>query len=159
MNVSTGNFHTGSERNNLESGGRGGRSCRLPSPCKRVKGVSVENLIDQVWVELVGNIIIARISGEASPEMLKARHERILQIEQDTGCKKLLLDDLQMAPLAYSGVEAQRVLSRELETLGFKIAILVPNSKMAFIARQKFSGDNARVFYNNMVEALAWLAQ
>jgi hypothetical protein len=119
----------------------------------------VDSSVDRVWVELVGKIIIARIGGEVTSEVLKIRHERILQIEQDTGCKKLLLDDLQMSALVYAKIETQRALNPALEALGFKVAIVVPNSKMAYLARLQFGGENNRVFYNDMVEAITWLAQ
>jgi hypothetical protein len=115
--------------------------------------------IDKVWVELVGKIIIARINGEVTSDAFSVRHERILQIEQDTGCKKLLLDDLQMGGPAYAEMEGQRALTSEWDAIGFKIAIVVPNSRMAYLARLQFNGDNHKVFYNDMVEALAWLAQ
>jgi hypothetical protein len=119
----------------------------------------VDSSIDRVSVKLVGKIIIARIDGEATSELLKIRHERILQIEQDTGCKKLLLDDLQMNALIYAEIETQRALNPELETVGFKVAIVVPNSKMAYLARLQFNSENHRVFYKDMVEAATWLAR
>ncbi len=118
----------------------------------------MENFLDKVWVELVGQIIIARIKGEPSKELLGLRHECILQIEKSTGCKKLLLDDLQMSPPTYAHIQKQRALNADLNALGFKIAVIVPNSQMAFLARLKFDHENHKVFYNDMVEAVTWLS-
>jgi hypothetical protein len=114
---------------------------------------------DQVWVEIVSNTIIAGMQGDVSEGMLNQRHAQILQMARDTGCRRLLLDDLKMNALSYEILETQRVLNVELDTLGFKIAIVVPNSRLAYLARLKFGGNNYRVFYNDMAEALDWLHQ
>jgi hypothetical protein len=119
----------------------------------------MENTHDKVWVELVGQIIIARILGEPSEELLELRYKRILQIEKATTCKKLLLDDLQMKAPTYADIEKQHALNPELNNLGFKIAIVVPDSQMAYLARLKFNHENHKVFYDDMVEAISWLAQ
>ena len=112
---------------------------------------------DQVWVELVGEMIVARIRGELNEELLNERHERILQLAQDTKCRKLLVDDLELTPPDYAAVEAQQVLNQELNQLNFKIAILVPNSRLAYLARLQFGDENHRVFYNDMAAAALWL--
>jgi phosphoribosylaminoimidazole carboxylase (NCAIR synthetase) len=114
---------------------------------------------DQVWVELVGEIIVARIRGELNEELLNERHERILQLAQDTKCRKLLIDDLELVPPDYAAVEAQQVLNQELNQLSFKIAILVPNSRLAYLARLQFGDENHRVFYNDMAAAALWLVE
>jgi hypothetical protein len=114
---------------------------------------------ENVWVELVGQIIIARIRDEPTEELLALRHERILQIERDTACRKLLFDDLQMTPPTYEHIQKQRALNAELDALGFKMAVVVPNSQMAYRARLKFDRDNYKVFYNDIVQAVTWLSQ
>jgi hypothetical protein len=45
----------------------------------------VEPLQNQVWVELVNNIIMARMRGEVTEEMLNQRHAQILQIANGHG--------------------------------------------------------------------------
>jgi hypothetical protein len=112
---------------------------------------------DQVWVELVGEMIVARIRGDLTEELLNERHERILQLARDTKCRNLLIDDLELMPPEYAMVEAQQVLNQELKQLGFKIAILVPNSRLAYLARLQFGDENHRVFYNDMAAAALWL--
>lgn len=117
----------------------------------------MQQIQDQVWVELVGDIIVARIRGELNEELLNERHERIVQLARDTRCRRLLIDDLELMPPDYSVVEAQQLLNPELKQLGFTIAILVPNSRLAYLARLQFGDENHRVFYNDMAAAALWL--
>jgi hypothetical protein len=117
----------------------------------------VEKWQDQVWVELVGTIIIARLRGSVTEEMLNERHDRVCQIRQDTGCTRLLLDDLEMNAPSYDAIEAQQVLNTELAALNFHIAVVVPNSRMAYLARLQFGEKNHKVFYNDLAEAILWL--
>lgn len=114
-------------------------------------------LQDQLWVELVGDIIVARLRGELDEDLLNERHERIIQLAHDTRCRNLLIDDLELTPPVYDVVEAQQTLNQELNQLGFKIAILVPNSRLAYLARLQFGDENHRVFYNDMAAAALWL--
>lgn len=123
------------------------------------KGNEVGVLQGNVWVELVGQIIIARLRGDVSVEMLNERHQRICQIRRDTSCSRVLLDDLEMTAMSYPAVEVQQALNIELESLDFQIAIVVPNSRLAYLARIQFGDINHRVFYNDMAEATAWLMQ
>ena len=119
----------------------------------------MENSIDRVWVEAVGKIIVARIKGEPTTDLLDIRHERVIQTAKESASTKLLLDDLQMAPPTYAQIEHQRTLNADFARLGLKIAVLVPNSQMAYLARLKFDQENHKVFYNEMVDAVNWLSQ
>lgn len=112
---------------------------------------------DQLWVELVGDIIVARLRGDLDEELLNEQHERVVQLARDTKCRRLLIDHLELLPPGYAVVEAQQVLNQELSQLGFKVAILVPNSRLAYLARLQFGDDNHRVFYNDMAAAALWL--
>jgi hypothetical protein len=40
-----------------------------------------------------------------------------------------------------------------------KRAIVVPNSKLAYLARLAFGEGDYRVFYNDMVAAITWLSR
>jgi hypothetical protein len=108
-------------------------------------------------VAIVGDVIEARMRGDVTKEMLGQRHRHVLQISEETRCKKLLLDDLEMNPFSYRLLEAQRVLTAELVALNFKIAIVVPDSRLAYFARLQFGGKNHRVFYTDIAEAIRWL--
>jgi hypothetical protein len=119
----------------------------------------VEKSQKKVWVGLVGKIIIARLRGDVTEEMLNERHERICRIQRDTNCASLLLDDLEMHAMSYDAIEAQQILNTELDSLPMHIAIVVPNSSLAFRARLQFGEKNHRVFYNDMAEAILWLTK
>ena len=108
-------------------------------------------------MELVGQIIIARILGALTEALLEMRHQRILQTAKTTACKKLRLDDLQTKAPTYADIEKQRSINVELHALEFKIAIVVPETQMAYLARLKFSHENHRIFYFDLAEAISWL--
>lgn len=92
-------------------------------------------------------------------ELVRERSARILQIAEDTGCKKLLLDDLELDPMPYEAVKLQQSLNEPLDALNFCIAVLVPNSRLAYLARVQFHGRNHRVLYNDMTAAIMWLSK
>jgi hypothetical protein len=54
---------------------------------------------------------------------------------------------------------AQRALDEELGSIKLKRAIVVPNSRLAYLARIAFGEGNYRVFYSDMVSAIKWLSE
>lgn len=116
-------------------------------------------MLTALWVEQAGDIIVARVRGKMTVELLRERSKRILQIAHDTGCRKLLLDDLELDPISQEAVALQQSLNEPLDALNFCIAVLVPNSRLAYLARVQFHGNNHRVFYNDMTAAVLWLSE
>jgi hypothetical protein len=53
---------------------------------------------------------------------------------------------------------AQRELDEQLGPIRLKRAIVVPNSRLAYLARLAFGEGDYRVFYNDMVAAIRWLS-
>ena len=45
----------------------------------------------QVWVELVGDLIVARVRGEPTEHLLKDAQEKVLCLVHDAGRGKVLL--------------------------------------------------------------------
>jgi len=118
----------------------------------------------KLWVELVGNIIVARLRGVCTEEMLKECQERVLVLATDTQQVKVLYDALEMeAPNVDLVFMQQRLEADTREKLGpaqLRKAILVPNSRLAFLARIAFGSfgeGEYRVFYNDMAQAIMWL--
>lgn len=120
----------------------------------------------KLWVEPVGKIIIARIRGECTEQVLKECQERVLLLVQDTHQVRVLYDALEMEVPTVDVVMLQQKLDEEtkaaLGSVPLRRAILVPNSRLAYMARIAFgeSGEGEyRVFYNDLAQAIRWLEE
>jgi len=110
-----------------------------------------------VWVELSGDIIIARVRGEPTEAMIREIQERVLVLLQDTAHRRILYDALEMEPPTVDMTLMQQRLSEDIHKMGARIAILVPNSRLAYLSRLAFGGGEHRVFYNDLGAAISWL--
>lgn len=110
-----------------------------------------------VWVELSGNIVIARMRGEPTEALIRETQERVLVLLQDTAHRRVLYDALEMDPPTVEVTLVQQRLSEDIHKLGARVALLVPNSRLAYLARLAFGGGQHRVFYNDLGAAIAWL--
>lgn len=113
----------------------------------------------QLWVEPVGDLIIARVRGVPTEELLRECQDRVLLLVQDTRGGKVLYDGLEMEPPGVEVPLSQRKLDEELGSIHLRRAIVVPNSKLAYLARLAFGEGDYRVFYNDMTAAIAWLSE
>lgn len=114
---------------------------------------------NQLWVEPVGDLIIARVRGVPTETLLKECQERVLLLVQDTGRGKILYDALEMESPTVDVVLSQRKLDDELGSVHLRRAIVVPNTRLAYLARLAFSEGDYRVFYSDMTAAITWLGQ
>ena len=112
---------------------------------------------DQLWVEPVGGLIIARMRGIPNEAILRECQERVLLLVKDTGQGKVLYDALEMEPPHVDVVLSQRKLDEEVGSVKLRRAIVVPNAKLAYLARLAFGEGDYRVFYSDMVSAVKWL--
>ena len=113
----------------------------------------------QLWVEPVGDLIIARIRGEPTEALLRDCQDRVLEIIRDAGRGRVLYDALEMETPPVDIPLAQRKLDEDLGGVHIRRAIVVPNTKLAYLARLAFGDGDYRVFYNDMTAAVAWLSQ
>jgi hypothetical protein len=113
----------------------------------------------EIWVELVGDLVVARVRGEPTEALLQEMQEKVLFLAQDSGRAKVLYDTLEMDSPTPDVPWAQRALDEKLGTLKLKRAIVVPNSRLAYLARIAFGEGDYRVFYNDMVAAIAWVSE
>jgi hypothetical protein len=113
----------------------------------------------QLWVELVGELVIARVRGEPTAELLHECQDQVLFLVRDAGRGKVLYDTLEMEAPSVDVPWVQRELDEALADVSLKRAIVVPNSKLAFLARLAFGESDYRVFYNDMVGAVKWLSE
>lgn len=114
---------------------------------------------DQLWVEPVGNLIMARVRGVPTEALLTECQQQVLQLLKDTGRGKVLYDALEMDPPSVDVTLIQQKLDAELGSLRLRRAIVVPNSRLAYLARLAFGEGDYRVFYNDMTAAIMWLEQ
>jgi hypothetical protein len=113
----------------------------------------------QVWVELVGDLVVARVRGEPSEGLLKEAQEQVIFLVRDAGRGKVLYDTLEMEAPPVDVPWSQRALDEQLGTIRLRRAIVVPNSKLAYLARLAFGEGEYRVFYNDFVSAIRWLSE
>ena len=112
----------------------------------------------QLWVEPVGGVIIARLRGLPTAELLSECQRLVIELIAETRERHVLYDALEMIAPDASVAWSQRTLDRDL-VVRPKRAIVVPNTKIAYLARLAFAdefGDN-RVFYSDMAQAFEWL--
>jgi len=119
---------------------------------------------EQIWVEPVGSVIVARVRGKPTAEMLRECERRVLELARETHHVRLLYDALELeAPeievvRLHQQLEAAREVN--LGAASLRTAILVPNTRIAYLARIAFGhvGETKyRVFYNDFGAALKWL--
>lgn len=112
----------------------------------------------EFWVEVVGDIVIARMRGEPTGQLLRECQEQVLFLVKDAGRGKVLYDALEMQPPPLQVPWAQRELDASLGSIHLRRAIVVPNSKLALLARVAFGEGDYQVFYNDFVGAVKWLS-
>lgn len=112
----------------------------------------------QLWIEPVGAIIIARLRGLPTVDLLAECQSRVVDLLRETAKPLVLYDALEMIAPETKVAWSQRALDSKL-TFRPKRAIVVQNTKIAYLARLAFAdefGDN-QVFYNDMAAAFEWL--
>jgi hypothetical protein len=110
------------------------------------------------WVELVGDVIVARVRGQPTPEIIKSCQDAVLMLLNDTDRSKILYDALEMLDPSVDIALMQRSL--DASSLGdrpLRRALVVPNSRIAFLSRLAFGDGAHRVFYNDLAGAVGWL--
>ena len=120
----------------------------------------------QLWVEPVGEIILARLRGRCDENVLRECQARVLMLLKDTQQIKVLYDALELEDPTVDMALLQQKMDLEawkpLNPVPLRRAILVPNTRIAYLARIAFGqfGEGAyRVFYNDMAQAILWLEE
>jgi hypothetical protein len=114
---------------------------------------------DNLWVELAGDLILARLRGEPSPDMLRECQDRVLLLARESGRTRVLYDALEMTPPPVEITRVQRQLDQDPAAASLRRAIVVPNSRLAYLARLAFGEGDYRVFYSDVVGAIKWLSK
>nr|WP_298723391.1 hypothetical protein [uncultured Steroidobacter sp.] len=114
---------------------------------------------NQVAVDLADNLIIARVRGCPTEAVLQECQTEVLLLARESGVRNVLYDALEMDPPPVSIPWAQRSLDEQLTDVKLRRAIVVPNPKLAFLARLAFGDGDYRVFYEDKAAAAQWLAE
>lgn len=112
-----------------------------------------------LWVEIVGDIIVARARGVVTESLVMECQERVLQLLKDTGSTKVMYDALEVERPTVQAALTQQALTPRLKESSVRTAILVSNSAVAYLARIAFGEGDYRVFYNDIAGAFRWLAE
>ena len=76
---------------------------------------------------------------------------------QETGQHRILYDALELIAPPVQVALFQEKLDEGLDTQKWRRAIVVPNTKLAYLARLAFGEGNYRVFYSDIAAAIKWL--
>jgi hypothetical protein len=111
----------------------------------------------QLWIEPVGELIIARVRGIPSETLLRECQARVLSLVEETGRNRVLYDVLEMDPPPVEVALCQRKIDEESVETPLRRAIVVPNTRLAYLARLAFGEGDYRVSYSDMTAAILWL--
>lgn len=120
----------------------------------------------QIWVEPVGDIVLARLRGACDEDIIRECQHRVIELVKDTGQVKVLYDALELEDPTVDMALLQQTMDleawKQYGPIPLRRAILVPNTRIAYLARIAFGqfGEGAyRVFYNDMAQAILWLEE
>jgi hypothetical protein len=111
----------------------------------------------QVSVERIGDMIVARLHGEPTAELIRGCQDEVARLLAGERSGKVLYDALDMVPPPVDVPWAQRELD-EVARVQWRRAIVVPSTRLAFLARLAFGDGDYRVFYDDLAAAIRWLA-
>jgi hypothetical protein len=117
------------------------------------KGATPPTLV----VRVSGDVLLVEQQGEMDEATLRLCQQRVLELANETGLRRVLYDAREMiAPPAWLTL-TQQDLDGDLGGMKLRRAIVVPGTKMAYLARIAFGEGDDRVFYDDIDAALAWL--
>lgn len=108
-------------------------------------------------VALVGEFVVARMRGEPTEDLLRECQDRVLTLVRGSGSHRVLYDAREMKPPSIDIPWAQRELDAH-HSIALRRAVVVPTSKLAFLARIAFGDTETRVFYDDVAAAARWLS-
>jgi chromate reductase len=106
-------------------------------------------------IEVVDRIAIVRVRGEPTKQLIENCQARVLEVTRENAIMAVLYDATAMQAPAIDVPWTQRTLDEQAQ-LQLRRAIVVPDAKLAFLARLAF-GEDDRVFYNDISAAIRWL--
>jgi hypothetical protein len=114
---------------------------------------------NQLSVKTVGNLIVARLHGVPTEALLEECQQQVLRLVGQAGHGRVLYDAMEIETPPVDLTLVQRKLDQNLGAVTLRRAIVVPNSRLAFLARLAFGESDYRVFYGDLAAAALWLEQ
>lgn len=111
----------------------------------------------QLQVNEAHGLIIAQLRGVPTEALLSQCQEQVVNLARHGKPAKVLYDTLQMQAPHVDVPWFQRRLDEALGAVSLRRAIVVPDSKLAYLARLAFGEGDYRVFYSDIFCALKWL--
>jgi hypothetical protein len=111
----------------------------------------------QASVETEGDVVVVRVRGAPDAGLLARLQKETMEQVRASGTRRVLYDARALSPPDTETVLRQRELDDQLVALGLRRAIVVPNTRIAYLARLAFGEGEVRVFYDDTDAALRWL--
>lgn len=112
---------------------------------------------NSIEISVVRNVVVARVIGRLTAKVVQERHDQIVNAVRENGCRGVLFDALASDIPSVAAEEKQRGLNDELGLLNLRIAVVIRNHRMAYLADLVFPDDGHKVFYDDVGSALKWL--
>lgn len=111
------------------------------------------------FVGMDDDVVVAKVEGEPTEQLLADCQREVLRLVVDSGRGRVLYDALNMSAPPVAVPWAQRELDQQLGSIRLRRAIVVPNAKLAFLARLAFGDGDYRVFYEDVGAAVRFLRE
>jgi hypothetical protein len=113
----------------------------------------------QLDVRVSDDLLVVEVQGEMNEAVLRECQQRVLELAHETGLRRVLYDARAMiAPEADLALMQQK-LDDQLGGMKLRRAILVPGTRIAYLARIAFFEGENQVFYDDIDAARAWLRE
>lgn len=107
--------------------------------------------------EALGSLVVVRLTQPASERVLEECQLSLLETMAQTGSKAVLYDLTEMAPAPVNVLLYQRLLNEHVRHLDLRRAIVVPNTRIAHLARLAFGVGDYKLFYDDLEAAKRFL--
>lgn len=111
----------------------------------------------KLQVSISGDVLLVEQQGEMSEEALRLCQQRVLELAVESGLRRVLYDAREMIAPGAEVALLQQKLDDQLGSMKLRRAIVVPGTRIAYLARIAFFEGDDRVFYDDIDAALAWL--
>jgi hypothetical protein len=110
-------------------------------------------------VRVSGDLLLVEQRGQMNEAVLRNCQQRVLALAHETGLRRVLYDARGMIAPGAEVALMQQELDGGLDGLKLRRAIVVPGTRIAYLARIAFFEGEDRVFYDDIEAARAWLRE